>query len=62
MIAKTERLREKEYNEIKKMGELAGINDLMAVYGEYERAMRISTEYLKEMGPKFTLSTTDNTT
>lgn len=57
---KNEKLRKKEYEEMKKMGELPGMDDLMAVYGEYEKLMRISMEYFKEMETKFTLSTTDS--
>ena len=52
---------EKELEEMKKMSESAGIEDLMAVYGEYQKLMQISMQYLKEMDIKFTLSTTDST-
>jgi len=37
------------------------VNDLMAVHGEYEQAMRMSTEYFKETGKKFTLSAMEGT-
>ena len=49
----------RELEEIKKLEENVGIEDLMAVYGEYQKAMQISAEYLKEMNVKFTFSTTD---
>ncbi len=56
---KTEK--ETEYKEMRKLGEQAGIEDLMALYGEYQKWMQISMQYLKEMDVKFTFSTTDNT-
>lgn len=60
-MLKNERLRKKEYDEMKKIGELAGINDLIAVYGEYNKELIISNEYLKELEPKILLSTTSDT-
>lgn len=57
---KTEK--EMEYEEMRKLGENAGIEDLMSLYGEYQKWMQISMQYLKEMDVKFTLSTTDSTT
>ncbi len=56
---KTEK--EIEYEEMRKLGEQAGIVDLMSLYGEYQKWMRISMQYLKEMDVKFTFSTTDST-
>jgi hypothetical protein len=53
--------KEKEIEEMKKLGDVAGIEDLMAVYGEYQSLMEIATQYLKETEPKFTFSTTDRT-
>jgi len=50
-----------EYEEMRKLGEQAGIVDLMSLYGEYQKWMQISMEYLKEMDIKFTFSTTDST-
>ena len=50
-----------EYEEMRKLGENAGIEDLMSLYGEYQKWMQISTLYLKEMDVKFTFSTTDST-
>ncbi|MCW7074490.1 MAG: hypothetical protein OCU24_01375 [Candidatus Methanospirare jalkutatii] len=50
-----------EYEEMRKLGENAGIEDLMSLYGEYQKWMQISTQYLKEMDVKFTFSTTDST-
>jgi hypothetical protein len=58
---KAKKEKEKEIEEMKKLGESAGIEDLMAVYGEYQRLMQIATQYLKETGPRFTFSTTDST-
>jgi len=46
---------------LKKLGESAGIEDLMTVYGEYQGLMRIATQYLKEISPKFISLTTDDT-
>jgi len=56
---KTEK--EIEYEEMRKLGEKAGIEDLMSLYGEYQKWMQISMQYLKEMDVKFTFSTTDST-
>ena len=53
--------KKKEIEEMKKLGEFAGIEDLMAVYGEYQRLMQVATQYLKEIGEKFIFSTTDST-
>lgn len=53
--------KEMEYEEMRKLGEQAGIVDLMSLYGEYQKWMQISMEYLKEMDIKFTFSTTDST-
>ncbi len=52
---------ERELEDMKKMGESAGIEDLMAVYGEYQKWMQISIQYLKEMDVKFAFSSTDST-
>lgn len=60
-MIKNEKIRRKEYDKMKKMGELAGIDDLIAVYGEYDKELKIGNEYLKELEPKIMLSTTDNT-
>jgi len=46
---------------MKKLGEFAGIEDLMAVCEEYQGLIQIATQYLKETSPKFTFSTTDST-
>ena len=51
---------EKEIEEMRKLGESAGIEDLMAVYGEYQRLMQIAAQYLQETSPRFTFSTTDS--
>jgi len=53
--------KEREYEEMRKLGKNAGIEDLMSLYGEYQKWMQISTQYLKEMDVKFTFSTTDST-
>jgi len=54
--------KEKEYQEVKKMAENAGIADLMKVYGEYKKLMEMSNRYLKEISPKYIFSTTNSTT
>ena len=46
--------KEKEIEETRKLGESAGIEDMMAVYGEYQRLAQIATQYLKETGQRFT--------
>jgi len=53
--------KEIEYEEMRRLGEQAGIVDLMVLYGEYQKWMQISMQYLKEMDMKFTFSTTDST-
>jgi len=60
-MLKNRELIKKEYNEMKKMGELTGINDLIAVYGDYNKEIIISNEYLKELDPIIVLSTTSDT-
>lgn len=51
---------EKEFEEIKELAENTGISDLMKIFGEYKILVDISTEFLQEFDPKFTLSTTNN--
>jgi len=58
--SKTEK--EIEYEEMRKLRENAGIEDLISLYGEYQKWMQISMQYLKEMDVKLTFSTTDSTT
>ena len=58
---RTEKKEKEEIEEMRKLAESAGIEDLMAVYGEYQRLMLIATQYLKETGPRFTFSITDST-
>ncbi len=53
--------REKEFEDLRKIAELPGIDDLIAVYGEYEKSMRTSMMYLKEIYPKFISTTTNRT-
>jgi hypothetical protein len=52
--------KEEEYNKLKKMGEEAGLEDLMKIYGEYKRLVDMSEIYLQTMQPKLTFSTTDS--
>lgn len=52
---------EDEYLELVKLGEKAGISELMEVYGQSEENMKIAEEYLKEYETKFFLSTTNST-
>ncbi|RLF70865.1 hypothetical protein DRN85_07755 [Methanosarcinales archaeon] len=49
-----------EIEELKRLAESAGIEDLMAVYEEYQRYMQIASLYLKETGVRYTFSTTDS--
>jgi len=58
---KRQKEKEKEIEEMKKLCEAAGIEDLMAVYGEYQNLMEIAIQYLKEISPKFIFSATDST-
>jgi len=60
-MTKNEKTRRKEYDKMKKGGELTGIDDLIAIYGEYDKELKIGNEYLRELEPKIMLSTTDNT-
>ena len=60
-MLKNKELIKKEYSEMKKMGELAGINDLIAVYGEYNKELIISNDYLKELEPTCLVCTTRGT-
>lgn len=54
--------KEKEYKELKKMAEKAGIADLAKVYGEYKKLMEMSYQYLQELSPKYTFSTLSSST
>jgi hypothetical protein len=52
---------EQEYDElIKKAQEQPGIKELMLVYGDYERMMRQSHEYLMVMVPRSIISSNNN--
>jgi len=53
---------EKEYEELMKMAENAGISDLMKLYGEYRKLLDMSDKYLQQLNPKFSFSTTDSST
>lgn len=52
---------EKEYQELIKLGEKAGIADLAEVYNQYDEFIKISRTYLQEFNPKFSFSTTNST-
>jgi len=52
---------EDDYLELIKLGEKAGICELMEVYGQSEENMKITEEYLKEYNGKFFLTTTNST-
>lgn len=52
---------EKDFEEIRKIAQKTGIEDLMIVYGNYQKYIEISMRYLKEMDAKVNLSTTNNT-
>jgi hypothetical protein len=51
---------EREYEELMKMAENAGISDLMKLYGEYRKLLDMSDKYLQQLNPKFSFSTTDS--
>jgi len=51
---------EKEYEELMKIAENAGISDLMKLYGEYRKLLDMSDKYLQQLNPKFSFSTTDS--
>ena len=53
---------EREYEELMKMAENAGISDLMKLYGEYRKLLDMSNKYLQQLNPKFSFSTTDSST
>ena len=50
---------EKEFDEIKSLSGSPGIEDLIAVYGEYQNLMQIASQYLRETAPRFTFSVSD---
>ncbi|MFW9880987.1 MAG: hypothetical protein ACFFG0_48615 [Candidatus Thorarchaeota archaeon] len=52
---------EDDYQELLKLGEKAGISELMEVYDQSEENMKITEEYLKEYNGKFFLTTTNST-
>lgn len=52
---------EDEYLELIKLGEKAGISELMEVYEQSEENMKITEKYLREYDGKFFLSTTNST-
>jgi hypothetical protein len=51
-----------EYEDLMKMAEIAGISDLMKLYGEYRKLIDMSDEYLQQLSPTFSFSTTDSST
>lgn len=51
----------KEFEELLKLGENAGIEDLLMVYGQYEESFNLSKEYLEEFDPKYIFTTSDST-
>ena len=52
---------EDDYSELIKLGEKAGISELMEVYDQSEEILELSEEYLKEYDAKFFLTTTNST-
>jgi len=50
-----------EFEELIKLGEKAGISELMEVYGNFQEYIDASAEYFELFEPKFLLSTTDFT-
>jgi hypothetical protein len=53
---------EQEFEELRKLGEKAGVNDLLAIYGDYCKLMQASYEYLEAMDQEFSFSTVDTST
>ena len=53
---------EKEYEELKKLGEKAGVSEIIEVYGDYCKLMEASFEYLEAFDREFSFSTVDTTT
>jgi len=53
---------EREYEELMKMAENAGISDLMKLYGEYRKLLDMSDKYLQQLNPTFSFSTTNSST
>lgn len=51
----------KEFEDLLKLGENAGIEDLIMVYGHYEEIFNQSKEYLDEFDPKYISTTSDST-
>ena len=51
---------EREYEELRKMADNAGLSELMTIYGEYKKLMELTSVYLQEMSPKFHFSTSDS--
>jgi len=52
-------LRVRELTMMKQKATALGIEDLMAVYGEYRELIDLAETYLCEIWEKFTFSTTD---
>jgi len=54
--------REKEYRQLIKLSENAGIMDLMKLYGEYKKLLDTANKFLQQMNQKFVFSTKDSST
>lgn len=53
---------EREFEELKKLGEKAGVNDVLEIYGGYCKLIQASYEYLEAMDQEFSFSTVDSST
>jgi len=51
----------KEFEEMMKLGENAGIIDLVTAYGQYKEYVNLSRDYLEEFNPKNVSTTSDST-
>lgn len=52
---------EKEYEELMKLGECAGISELMEFYGGYQEYFKECKEYFKLINPEMEFSTSNYT-
>jgi hypothetical protein len=52
--------KDKEYAELMKMAENAGIADLMKLYEEYSKLLELSNIYMQQMNQRFSFSTTNS--
>jgi hypothetical protein len=51
-----------EYETLKKLGEKAGVTDVLKVYGDYRKLIEASYKYLEAMDREFSFSAVDTST